>query len=149
MTSKVNNLNPVPVYGYHQHEDLQCNSPMSAAYCRIRSQNQLQTKYNKLHYPTSEGFQTMNTGFLDTIIRFVSDLVAVPTRLIEGMENDCSSIIKSKNSQSKHQLPSFGKSKVSPVDSTSNNKMVNELYLRQCFDSQYDGDVASTTLIQT
>lgn len=155
MSSKINNLNPIPVYGYHQHEDLQCNTPMSAAYCRMRSQDKLQSKYNKLQYPNDanqEGFSNVvqgssnDGGYLHSIMEFVRSLFR---GTVEGMDNkdDCASLIKSNHDS--HQLPSFNKSKVSPIDSNYNNKMVNELYLKQCFDSEYDGKVGTSRIPDT
>ena len=158
MSSKINNLNPIPVYGYHKHGNLQCNTPMSAANCRMRTQDSLQTQYNKIHYPTdeTEGFSNLNVNNkAKSLYENITDLLNYinPFKLIEGNENmndnTCAALIKAKHEQ--HQLPSFSKSKVSPIDSNSNTKLVNELYLKQCFDSQYDGDVANTshdTLIQ-
>lgn len=159
MSSKINNLNPVPLYGYSQHAGLNCNSPMSAAYCRTRSQDQLQSKYNNIHYVSQnknlEGFQNINvfSSSFNKLVEFINWLFqkkVIENNANMSLSNDCYSLIHSNNDQ--HQLPSFGKSKVSPIDSNTNNKMVNELYLRQCFDSQYDGDVGTsvlpTTLIQ-
>lgn len=158
MSSKTNYLNPIPVYGYHQHGDLQCNTPMSAAFCRLRTQEQTQAKYNKLHYPvdkSTEGFTLLNErslninigGLIKPLIDFINSLFGNTTR--EGMENnsDCERLIKANHDS--HQLPSFSKSKVSPIDGNSNNKLVNELYLKQCFDSEYDGDVAASSIPDT
>jgi hypothetical protein len=169
-SSKINKLNPVPVYGYHQFEDLQCNTPMNAAYCRMKTSNKMQSTYNKLHYPVDpnnnshkEGFSNKNIpGLLDMPIKissYINDIISYLINNIkllfntdaETMTTICSSIINSKNNE--HQLPQFKKSKVSPLDNNSNNILVNQLFLRQCFDSQYDNDVISgksreNTLIQ-
>jgi hypothetical protein len=155
---KTNSLNPIPVYGYHQHGNLQCNTPMSAAFCRMRTQEQTQAKYNKLHYPvdkSTEGFamlrETKNDlnplKLLNPIINYINYILGFNTR--EGMENnsDCQRLIKANHEL--HQLPSFSKSKVSPIDGNSNNKLVNELYLKQCFDSEYDGNVATSSVPDT
>lgn len=168
MSSKINNLNPISVYGYHQHGKLKCNSAMSAAYCRTRTQDAIQAKYNKLHYPTedasAEGFNNMTVeNTVQTIGDYFYSFLEMlnpfnKTKVIEGnttMKNsgssECQALIKGKNNQ--HQIPSFKKSSVSPIDATANNKTINELYLKQCFDSQYDGDVEvpeddENTLIQ-
>lgn len=161
MSAKVNSLNPIPVYGFHQHDDLQCNTPMSAAFCRMRSQDKLQTNYNKLHYPqqaNQEGFSNLLSGtgtgtgfsnvggYLQSIIEFVRSLFR---GTIEGMDNksDCATLIKANHEL--HQLPSFNKSKVSPIDGNHNNIMVNELYLKQCFDSEYDDKVGASSVPDT
>lgn len=159
MSLKTNILNPVPVYGYHQHNDLQCNTPMSSAYCRIRQQDELQTKYNKIHYPTTstkEGFSNLNTietnlnYAVSGISQFIKSLF-IPNS-VEGIVNksECDALIKANHGS--HQLPTFRSSKVSPIDSNSNNKLANELFLKQCFDSEYDSKVTPSsqpdTLIQ-
>lgn len=159
MSAKVNSLNPIPVYGFHQHGDLQCNTPMSAAFCRMRSQDKLQSNYNKLHYPqqsNQEGFSNLLSGpgsgfsniggYLQSTIEFVRSLFR---GTIEGMDNksDCARLIKANHES--HQLPSFNKSKVSPIDGNSNNKLANELYLKQCFDSEHDDQVGASSVPDT
>jgi hypothetical protein len=152
MSMKTNMLNPVPVFGYQQHGDLQCNTPMNAAFCRMRQQDALQSKYNTIHYPsTKEGFSTINGAgtklneLFNTVLNFIKSLFTIK----EGMESksDCKELIDANHTA--HQLPSFSKSKVSPIDNNHNNKLVNELYLKQCFDSEYDDNVGVSSVPDT
>jgi hypothetical protein len=151
---KINNLNPVQLYGYHQHEDMQCNTPMTASYCRTRTNDSIQAKYNKIHYPTEtneqEGFQNIfnnltQFNIFDYITNYISNFFNMLYKNVEGNTNMNNTIHKS-------QIPSFKKSKVSPIDNNHNNILVNELYLKQTADSQYDKEVhyspSKDTLIQ-